>query len=311
MIAAGKLHFGFFIDSEATQPAINDAALGARADRGIADVLESRGLVGTFHVLPTEAEANAALYRELKARGHEIGLHVHPAAQGYGEFFGIYGPDQQRTILKDAKDRAESALGFAVGSLCIGYVSTNDHSYAIFEELGFRHGMTSLPTRVLPECASVHAGAPLGIHYANRHNRLLPGDMDYVEIPVTVDPESRLWGGKHPQDLRVELVDAKNHYYTIKKAIQRQLSERSPLMYLLGFTHNVFDYSDPRDFRRQTLEGIIAHVKDLCSAQSLELVPSTIGQIAAAYRDVVPAGASITKLELDRSGYRNQSTKPT
>ena len=81
-------------------------------------------------------------------------------------------------------------------------------------------------------------------------------------------------------------------------------------MYLLGFTHNVFDYSDPRDFRRQTLEGIIAHVKDLCSAQSLELVPSTIGQLAAAYRDVVPAGGSITKLELDRSGYGNHSTNP-
>jgi peptidoglycan/xylan/chitin deacetylase (PgdA/CDA1 family) len=308
-VVVSKLHFGLFVDCESTQPAINDPGLGLRADRGIADVLESRNLRGTFHVLPTEAEANASLYRELHQRGHEIGLHVHPAAQGYAEFFGIYGPDEQRKILKEARDRTESALGFAVGSLCIGYASTNDFSYGVFEELGFHHGMTSIPTRILPECASVHAGAPLGIHYANRFNKLLSGDMNYVEVPVTVDPDSRMWGGKHPLDLRVELVDSKNHFYTIKKAVERQLAERAPVIYLLTITHNVFEYSDPGNFRRQTMEELIGHAQAVAEKHQLEFVTATIAQIAQAYRAAVPRESAAATLKLDRSAYARPTPK--
>jgi peptidoglycan/xylan/chitin deacetylase (PgdA/CDA1 family) len=123
-----KLYFNFFTDCEATQPAINDAALGERATRGIADVLESHGLRGTFHVLPTDTEASSSMYRELHARGHEIGLHVHPAVDGFAEFLGVYGPDDQMKILRMNHDRFAQATGFAPETICIGYVSTNDHT---------------------------------------------------------------------------------------------------------------------------------------------------------------------------------------
>lgn len=299
-----SLHFSLFVDCEATQQSIRDPDLGKRADTGIAELLEARHLRGTFHVLPGDAEANAPLYRDLKSRGHEIGLHVHPAEQGYGEFFGIYGPDEQHAILREARQRAEDALGFAVGSLCIGYGSTNDHSYRVFHEQGFRHGMTSIPTRILPECASVHAGAPLGMHYANPHNRVLPGNLDYVEVPVTVDPESRMWGGKHPQDLRIELVDAKNHFYTMKKSIDRQLAEKPPVIYLLAITHNVFDYSNPHDFRRLTLNGVLDHAQRLASQYQLQLTATTIGELAGLYRQAVPLSNSPVELKLDRRGYQ-------
>ena len=304
-----KLYVGLFVDCEATQPAIGDPDLGRRADTGIAEVLESAGLRGTFHLLPTDAEANAPLYRDLLRRGHEIGLHVHPTAQGYEqEFFGAYGPAEQRTILAEARDRVAAAIGSPPGSLCVGYASTNDHSYPIFVELGFRHGMTSIPTRVLPECAAVHAGAPLSIHYAHRHNRLLPGDLDYVEVPVTLDPQSRLWGGKHPQDLRVELVDAKSHYYTVRQAVERQLAERPPVYYVLAMTHNVFEYGDPKDFRRQTLESVIRHVRSIASEKGLEVVPATIREIAAAYRAAAPLPTDLPPMRLDRRPYESAST---
>lgn len=299
-----SLYFSLFVDSEATQHSIRDADLGKRADTGIAELLEARNLRGTFHVLPGDAKANAPLYHELKTRGHEIGLHVHPAEQGYGEFFGIYGPAEQHAILREARQTTEEALGFAVGSLCIGYGSTNDHSYGVFHEQGFRHGMTSIPTRILPECASVHAGAPLGMHYANPHNRVLPGNLDYVEVPVTVDPESRMWGGKHPQDLRIELVDAKNHFYTMKKSIDRQLAEQSSVVYLLAITHNVFDYSNPHDFRRATLNGVLDHAQRLASQYQLQLTATTIGELADTYRQAVPLSDSPVELKLDRRGYQ-------
>lgn len=298
-----KLFFNFFTDCEATQPAVNDVALGERATRGIAEVLESHGLRGTFHVLPGDAKASAGMYRELRGRGHEIGLHVHPATDGYAEFLGIYGPDEQRKILRDSYDRFAQSLGFKPETICIGYGSTNDHTYGVLYDIGFRHGMTSMPSRVLPECASVHAGAPLDIHYAHRYNRVLVGDLDYVEIPVTVDPDSRMWGGKHPQDLRVELVDAKNHWYTMNKSVQRQAQQNVPVKMLRAITHNVFEYGDAKDFRRQTMDAMIRGAREIAAKAGLELVGATAQQIADAYRAVVPLGSTATQLSLDRRGH--------
>lgn len=301
------LHFGLFVDCESTQRSIQNPELGRRADEGAAQLLEENGFRGTFHLLPGDAQANADLYRDLKNRGHEIGLHVHPAEQGYGEFFGVYGPEEQRAILIEARQRVEQALGFAAGSLCIGYASINDFSYGLFEELGFKHGMTCIPTRLLPECASVHGGAPLGMRYGHRFHRAMEGDVDYVEVPVTVDPESRMWGGKHPQDLRVELVDARNHYYTIRKAIERQIREKTAVKYILGITHNVFEYGNKDDFRRQTLAGILGHVKRLGEEFGLKVEGATIGGLAGMYRQKVNRVGK-GELKLDRRGYAEKNS---
>jgi hypothetical protein len=117
---------------------------------------------------------------------------------------------------------------------------------------------------------------------------VLAGDLDYIEIPLTVDPESRMWGGKHPQDLRVELVDAKNHGYTIRKAVARQITSKAPVKMLRGITHNIFEFSDERDFRRQTLEGMIELTKTAAADHGLTWTPATGATIAAAYRAAVP-----------------------
>ncbi|MCC6422086.1 MAG: polysaccharide deacetylase family protein [Phycisphaerales bacterium] len=300
------LYFTLQIDCESMQASVNDPDLGRRASAGFAQCLESHGLPGTFYVIPPDIEAHADLYRDLKQRGHEVGVHVHPATQGYEEFLGIYGPDEQYRILAEATDRFAQVMGYRPTSICIGYVSTNDHTYGVLESLGYRQGSNSMPGRILPQCVSIHAGAPLDPHYAHRHNRVLEGDMDFVETPVTVDPDSRMWGGAHPQDLRVELVDAKNHYYTILKSIRRQLADHTPIKSIRATTHNTFDYSDPNNFRFQTLEGIIAHVQRLAQEHQLELKPVTVVDLATAYRNAVPPGSKQKNLELDRKGYERK-----
>ena len=298
-----KLHFATKIDCESTQPAIQDGGLGRRSSLGFADVLEAAGCKATYYCIPSEAAANRDVYEDLQRRGHGIGLHVHAADLGYEEFLGIYGPDDQRDILRRSTDRFEQSMGFRPGGVCLGYGSCTDHTRPILVELGLNHGMTQVPGRILPECASVAAGAPLDPYYAHRWNRVLCGDLDFVEIPNTADPDSRMWGGKHPQDLRVELVDAKNHYYTILKAVQRQLASNTPLVTIVGCTHNIFDYDDPKDFRRRTLEGIIAHVKRIAEQHELELIGMTEQEVADAYRAAVPLPAGGGALTLDRRGY--------
>lgn len=298
-----KLYLSNKIDCEATQPAIGDAELGRRGAMGFADVLEAHDCRGSFYCIPSEAQSNGDVYRQLRARGHEIGLHVHPADLGYQEFLGVYGPDEQRDILRRSMDAYAQALGETPVGICLGYGSCNDHTAMVLYELGFRHGAMQVPGRILPECASVAAGAPLDAHYKHRWNRVLTGDLDFVELPNTVDPNSRMWGGKHCQDLRIELVDAKNHFYTIRQAIERQVRAGTPVKLLVAVTHNTYEYSDPADFRRQTLEGVLAHARRLAQEHDLELVGLPEAEIAAAYRAAVPLPTEAVSLTLDRRGH--------
>jgi peptidoglycan/xylan/chitin deacetylase (PgdA/CDA1 family) len=304
-----RFHVNWSIDCEATQHSVNDADLGYRGASGYADILDAHGLKGTFFMIPGDAGSRPDFYRSLPKRGHEIGLHLHPGDEGYFEFAGVMGPDEQRELIATAKDRWAQAIGFAPVCFCMGYASANDYTYGVLEELGFRHGQVGLPGRRLVETASVWEGEPLHIHYANRWNRLLPGDLDFIDVPHTVDPESYMWGGKHPQDLRVELVDAKNHWYTSLKSVRRQLADDSlPVKVLRGVTHNTFDYTDPNNFRSQTLKGMIEGIGGILADAGCELVPATIETIAGDYRRVVPKADIKNLLTLDRRGYRGKKT---
>jgi len=125
-----------------------------------------------------------------------------------------------------------------------------------------------------------------------------------VDVPMTVDVESRMWGGAHPQDLRIELVDAKNHWYTIHKNIVRQVqaADAIPVKHLKALTHNVFDYSDEHNFRRETLLGVITAVRRICDEQQCELVPATTAAMAKAFRQKFPLPRDGVKLTLDTRG---------
>lgn len=299
-----KFFFHLQVDCESTQRSVADPALGERALRGLGGVLARTGMKGTFVVIPSDIRAHAPLYRDLETQGHEIGLHLHPAEWGQGEFLGVYGYDEQVRGLRAAMDVFAQAMGHPPCCFTPGYFSANDHTFPALEAVGLTHGTVSCPTRDLPACACVWGHAPLDAHYPHRQNRCLTGDVDFVEVPLTVDTDSRLWGGAHPQDLRIELMDAKNHWYTIHKNVLRlkQAGETVPVKYIKALTHNTFEYDDPRNFRRETLEGVIAAVRRISAEQQCTLVPATVGEIASAYRRAVPRPAGGVRLELDTRG---------
>ena len=299
-----KILFNIQVDCESTQRSINDPALGERSIRGLGEIFSETGVVGTFVVIPSDIRVHTDIYRALEAEGHEVGLHIHPAEQGYGEFFGVYGLEEQVKILQEGVVVFAGCMGKAPEAFTPGYFSANDHTYPALEALGFRHGTVSMPTRNLPQCACVWGNSPLDVHYPHRYNRSLVGDVDFVDVPPTVDVASRMWGGAHPQDLRIELVDAKNHWYTIEKNVVRQVAagEKIPVKYLKALTHNIFDYSSPQDFRRETMLGVISAVREICEQQGCAFAPATVAEIAAEYRRSVPLPEGGVKLDLDTRG---------
>jgi peptidoglycan/xylan/chitin deacetylase (PgdA/CDA1 family) len=299
-----RILFSIQTDCESTQHSVRDPGLGERAIRGLGQIFTETGMKGTFVVIPSDLKAHAAIYKDLEAQGHEIGLHIHPSELGYDEFLGVYGMEEQTRILKEGVDAFSDLMGRNPEVFTPGYFSANDHTFPVLEALRFRHGSVSLPTRDLPRCACVWGNSPRDLHYPHRHNRSLEGDVDFVDVPVTVDVESRMWGGAHPQDLRIELVDAKNHWYTIQKNVVRQLDagDKIPVKYVKGLTHNIFDYGDPRDFRRETMFGVVEAARQICEQQGCELVPSTTAEIAAEYRRVVPRPEAGEELGLDTRG---------
>ena len=205
-------------------------------------------------------------------------------------------------IIGEANLNFEDCMGYSPSTFTPGYVSANDSTFPALYDSGFRQGMVSLPTRDLPQCACVWGNSPRWCSYAHRHNRCLSGDLDFVNVPETIDPASRMWGGGHPQDLRVELVDAKNHYYTIEKSIRAQIAEAVPVKYLKILTHNIFDYSCPTDFRRETLLKMIGSVRLLAEKNQLEFTPANTAEIAAQFRRSVPLPVSRIELKLDVRG---------
>jgi peptidoglycan/xylan/chitin deacetylase (PgdA/CDA1 family) len=288
-------------DCEATQHSLRDPALGERSVRGLLELASQEAVHLTLFATPGDLAASPALYREAAGRNHEVGLHLHPSDLGYTEFLGVCSCQEQRRIFSDAVERFTGVMNAPPKAFSPGYYSANDYTLPLLAELGFTHGCVSAPGRVLPECASVWAGAPLDAHYANPNNRLLAGGLDFVNFPATVDPDSRMWGGKHPQDLRVELVDAKNHWYTIAKAVKRQLDNPPAVSSIRITTHNTFEYGDVRDFRRQTLLKMIEHTRKIVSDAGAGLLPVTAEQAAALFRRAAPPNQA-APLHLDIRG---------
>lgn len=299
-----SIYFNTQIDCESTEPAFNNPDFGKRSTLGFADLFAKEGLKASFMVVPTDMKVHAAVYRQLEADGHEVGLHIHPSAQGYNHFLGIYSAADQAKIIREGMDIYAQGMGHLPAAFTPGYGSANDFTFPVLEELGFSHGLVSIPTRILPQCASVWGGSSLDAHYPHRYNRCLTGDVNFVDLPGTVDWESRMWGGAHPQDLRIELVDAKNHWYTIHKNVKRllQAGDKTPVKYIRAVTHNTFDYGNPHDFRYQTLQGVIAAVRSIFAAEGCELIPAGGAQIAAAYRAAVPLPPKNMEPELDTRG---------
>lgn len=284
-----QFHVCWTIDCESAQPAIADASLGRNAISGFARLLETEGWRGTFFLIRAELEPLGDLLGKTGEAGHELAIHTHPDCCGYpSPYLGTYDAGTQREIIEGTIDAFEKTLGIRPKSCRPGFASANDATFPVLSACGIRQTSASMPGRMMTKLASNWAGAPLFAHYADPVNRFLEGGLDLVEIPISVDWETMIWGGMHPQDLRIEYTDARNHSFAIEKIMRRQIAEDIPVKALVILTHNIFRYADRDNFRRETMRGMIDTIRTCARDLGVEIVGSTITDVGAAYRKAMP-----------------------
>lgn len=254
--------------------------LAERSIRGYCELVSGYGFRATLFVVPAAARRLASVFRDLAREGVEVGLHCHPQDQGSGDYLGGLRAEEQRDLLSAAAAGFADALGFSPKSFRAGNFSANDSTYPVLADLGFTATSTACPGRAFSRVRSVWCGAPEEPYHPSAANRLVAGDLPLVEVPLTVDRDSVMWGGLTPLELRVEMVDGRAHGFTMRKVVDRQVAG-GRCRYLMPMTHNLFDYSKESEFRRTVVVEMAGELKRWEEQLDRQVVGPTLSDFVA------------------------------
>ena len=253
-----------------------------------ADRAGSHGYPVTFLIHPEVTHEHAALFDRLEGDGACLGLHLHPwkfSGGRYKAHFGGLTRDQQRDILGDAIAMWSEGMNRRPPWFRPGTFSANDHTMPLLVELGFRGGSVSLPGRVYPDMCAVWAGAPPDPHFGHAAFRHLPGELDFVNIPLSVDMsrvETRN-GNRFHWDLRPDWQAA--DYRRIADNIVGQVIARGPAVPVVQMvTHNDHDFTDLGDRVCRNFQTVLDEVKKACGRRGLVPVGATFAGVAEKLR---------------------------
>lgn len=247
-----------------------DYGESGRSIRGYAETAATCGYPVTFLAHPEVAVENGDLLLDLQDRGACLGLHVHPYKLRHREYrydLGAYSAGEQIRIISDAMQVWESAIGRPPSCFRAGYFSASDETAGVLEDLGFAGGSLSNPGRVLPGHHSVWAGAEPYPHRAHRKCRLIEGEGDFINVPVSVAfgrPVRRGHAGErgfewsyvpHPYD----------HRAVIENVLGRFRVDEPRFPVIVTDSHNDQEYLDPEHPARLNLELILGTIQDTCA----------------------------------------------
>jgi len=249
---------------------------------GFSRVLLERELRATLFIVPETAQQHRHLFLELEQKGFELGMHFHPHSFGdlrYTEYLGGYDTEQQRDLLSQGMELWTEALGREPTTFRPGNFSANDATFSVLAELGFRQGSVSAPGRVMPNFRAVWAGAHPHPHHVHPEFKLVEGDLDFFEVPVSEDLSRRMWKGRCAAELRVESARPEEHRLTIDNCLSAMVADDPPVKALVPMTHNMFGYEDPNGQHTQSLTEIADYLRGAAERNSLSMAPTTIGKL--------------------------------
>lgn len=241
----------------------------ARSIRGYVQTAASYGFPVTLLTHPEVALENADLLVQLRDRGACLGLHVHPYKlrdRKYRYDFGAYSARTQFEIIREAMQGWESALGEAPRYFRAGYFSANDSTFRVLSDLGFAGGSLSNPGRILPAHHSVWTGAEPYPHRAHPGCRLIGGDSDFINVPVSVAfgrPVRRGHAGEQGYEWPY-VPHRYDHRAIIRNLLDRFLLDEPRFPVIVTDSHNDQEYFDPDHSARLNFELILSTIRDTC-----------------------------------------------
>lgn len=255
-----------------------------RSIQGYVDAALSAGFPVTLFVHPEVAVAHIDLLHTLQDAGTCLGLHLHPykfAGDRYDRDLGAYSAEEQATILSEAIRFWERALGFQPRYFRAGYFSASDSTLGVLSDLGFKGGGLSNPGRILPSHASVWAGAEPYPHRANTAFRLVGGEEDFIEVPVSVAygrPVDRGHAGEQGFEWPY-IPHTYNHACIIDDILSRFEVDRPRFGTIVPDTHNDQDYTDPDHPASRNLDTILKAIQAGCEKRGFTPIGITIDQL--------------------------------
>ncbi len=274
-------------------------AEGARRTREYYDVLRAAGYTPTYFIHPELGETQAGLFGELRAAGACLGLHVHAV-----KFRPVPSPCElgglaaaaQTAVLTAAAAMFERHFSERPTLFRPGCFSANDETYGVLHRLGFVGGSVSIPGRVWPARHCVWAGAEPHPHYAHAAFRQLPGDLPFVEIPLSVDRVGGLrrhaLGFDYYPDLRPGGVytaaedSGRDHAAMLAHLAEQLATERPLLRTIVVDVHNDREFADPRSDAGRQLREVLDGLVPALARVGLRPVGATFAEAVRRYREV-------------------------
>ncbi len=269
--------------------------ISARSIESFCTQLHAAGYPVTLFASPDCAEEHSPLLEELTdALDAELGLYVSPklATDGqYKRYLGAYGEEEQREIVKIAMDRFMDAMERRPQSFRSAEFSASDDTFGVLYSLGFQQGSVSAPGRQVAKYQAVWVGAPTTPHYPSRDDRLQEGDLPFLEVPVTTDPD-RVVGGVSAE-LCVDTGKFETwHRQIIERHLESLEAQDTAFKLLCLFTRNGSAYHQRSAQPAENLARILDHLESL--RESYEIAPVTLFDAHQHYmrrRDDAPSGA--------------------
>jgi len=274
---------------------VSDWNFSERSIRGFVDLLEERGHKSTLFLCPETAATHRSWLSEIESCGHEMAMHFHPDsfadgnARGLGQL-GQFPGEVQKEMLTSGIAMWGDALGRSPVCFRPGCFSANDETFRILIDLGFEYGSCSSPGRNEPRIGSIWQPALLDTHRVNGPLRSVPGDLKFVDVPLTVDWEVRFdhrFGWDLPQELMIERGDVPTLKTVIHKNVvrYREMNVLEPA--IVAATHNVWDYSDTTEDKTKCLLALIESRSEIEDTTGVRFEQSTLRSIAQSYNHLV------------------------
>ncbi len=265
---------------------------GLRVVQDYCEVLETYGYPATFFVHPEVVSARPDFFNGLCKKGSAVGLHLHTtkfAAEPQQVELGGLTSDKQRQILALAADMFEDGMGFRPRLFRPGCFSANDSTCKVLSELGFIGGGISIPGRIWPERFCVWAGSYPYAHFANESFRQCPGDLPFVDIPLSVDMTRPISlhpvGFYHYPDLRPGGVYTEEDEVSydrrqlLQNILQKMAADDPPVKTLVIDVHNDRNLKSKDSQAAKHLQSVLEGIETECEALGWTPVPGTYDEV--------------------------------